>query len=203
MIDEILFASGNSGKLSEVRATAAEHGVRVLAPSDIGGAPPEVEESASDYLGNARLKAHAFFAWSGIPSLSDDTGLEVDALNGRPGVLSARYAGPSASPADNIAKLLGELHGATNRSARFYCVLYAILDERNHMTAEAVLEGEIAQAPRGGGGFGYDSVFVVRGTGRTLAELKHEGSPVETHRIKACRNLFTKLRDVPGTGVCS
>lgn len=189
---ELLFASGNEGKYKEVSSIGESFGLRILHPRDLGmpGPPPEVEENAPDYLGNARLKAEAFKRWSGLPSLADDTGLEVDALEGGPGVHSARYSEPGATPARNIEKLLAALDGVSNRSARFYCLLYLALDERNHLTAEATLEGDIALERRGDGGFGYDSVFVVRGTGRTLAELKGAGGEVETHRMAACRRLF-------------
>lgn len=193
---EILFASTNKGKLAEVRQVGAEFGLSVLSPADIllegRGEIPDVDESAGSYSGNSQLKADAFCAWSGLPVVADDTGLEVDALNGRPGVYSARYAGPAAEPSQNIAKLLSELSGvpASRRTARFYCFLYFRTPGGEVRVAEGALRGAIAEAQSGGGGFGYDSIFTVEGTNETLAQLKERKHPVATHRINACRTLF-------------
>jgi XTP/dITP diphosphohydrolase len=202
----ILFASTNRGKFREVEEVARSFGINLVSPLDLTGSdyrrfgltaplapPPEVEENADTYIGNAKLKADAYFEWSGIPSLSDDTGLEVDALNGAPGLYSARYGGPGCTPETNIDRLLGNLQNQTSRSARFYCVLYLRFDPSNSLTAEATLEGEILRERRGGGGFGYDSVFKVQGSESTLAELKSSGEVVDTHRIIACRKLFSCL----------
>jgi XTP/dITP diphosphohydrolase len=187
-----LFASNNPGKLSEVRYVADSFSLEILNPAELGkGTPPNPEETASTYLGNAKIKAESFFQWSGLPSLADDTGLEVDALAGSPGVFSARYAGPSATSEANVRKLLDSLRGVEVRTARFYCLLYFIVDRQNVLTAEAYLDGSIAQEPRGGGGFGYDNIFEVAGSGHTLAELKADGGHIETHRVLACRKLFS------------
>lgn len=196
---EILFASTNKGKLAEVRQVGAEFGLTVISPAEISlegrGAIPDVDESAGSYAGNAQLKADAFSMWSGIPVFADDTGLEVDALGGRPGVYSARYAGPAADPSQNIAKLIAELSGvpAPQRTARFYCFLYFKTPNGEVRVAEGALRGTIAEAPSGGGGFGYDSIFKVDGTTETLAQLKERKHPVVTHRIDACRSLFQAI----------
>ena len=154
---------------------------------------PEVLESAADYAGNARLKAEAFAAWSGLAAVADDTGLEVQALGGAPGILSARFAGEQGNMKANIAKLLKEMEGQNNRQAFFRCVLCLVQPSVVPLTVEGILTGEIAREPRGAGGFGYDNVFVVAGCGRTLAELKEAKVEIKTHRILALEKLFAQL----------
>lgn len=202
----LLFASSNEGKLVEVREIAASFSFRVLTPLELQeeaslfsglhspeGTIPEVKESADSYLGNARLKAEAFYNWSGMASLADDAGLEVDALGGAPGVFSSRYAGLRASSPDNIQKLLAALAEAKDRSARFRSVLLLKLNKTQELIAEATLSGVIAEQVDGSGGFGYDSVFVVDGYAKTLARLKEERVVVKTHRILALEQLFRSL----------
>lgn len=163
-------------------------------PAGIG----DVAEDAEDLQGNARLKARAVCEAAGQAAVSDDTGLEVDALAGAPGVRSARYAGETASSADNVAKLLAELRQAgavspAQRTARFRTVAMAVWPDGTELCAEGIVEGRIAAEPRGLGGFGYDSVFVpAEGDGRTFAEMgddKHEIS----HRGRAFRALAAVL----------
>ena len=191
---KILFASSNKGKSAEIKEVAQSFPeISIVFPEEVGPGAPEVEESAADYRGNAELKARAYQAWGGVPALADDTGLEVKALNGLPGVRSARYAGEPSNPKKNIAKLLEELRGCADRRARFVCVLVAILQDLTIVTSEAALEGSIIEGTRGSGGFGYDSIFVPAGFTKTLAELKGEGSSVETHRIAAARKLFSDI----------
>jgi len=203
----VVFATSNPGKLEELRAAAAGRGLHVAGPHELCGAeafsyglpgplssPPEVQETGGTYLENARLKAEALFAWSGLPSLADDTGLEVEALSGRPGLHTARYAGEGASAAENRRKLLQELAGAGCRRAVFRCVLFLRLDAERDLAVEAVLPGSISEAERGQGGFGYDSIFSVDGYGLTLAELKEKGIPVKTHRILALEAMIDSLR---------
>ena len=172
---------------------ANELGVSVSEPV------PDVAEHADSYHGNARLKADSFFRWCGLPSLADDTGLEVDALGGRPGVHSARYAGPHGRSEDNIRKLLREISqspslGKKGRRARFVCHLVLKFGDGQYVENHAELMGEIGFAPHGHGGFGYDSVFIVDGYGKTLAELKEKDLPVKTHRILALEKLLSGLR---------
>ena len=192
----LLFASTNSGKLAEVREVAAQFGIKILDPATLKGKfgeVPEVAENASDYLGNARLKAEAFRRWASLPVLADDTGLEVDALGGAPGLQTARYAGVGARAEQNIAKLQEALTGKSNRRARFVCVLCLIDSNGEEAVSRATLEGEIAQSPVGRGGFGYDPVFIVSGTELSLAELKERGVSVKTHRVLALEQLFGEL----------
>ena len=199
---QILFASTNKGKFKEASALCAEHGLKLVSPYEVAGngPVPDVDENQGTYVGNCRLKAEAFFAWSGLPSLADDTGLEVAALNGRPGVHSARYSGPDANGLKNNEKLLSELAtlGAgqqkpVDRSARFVCKLVLAFGNGEYLEADGELPGSIGVDMRGGGGFGYDCVFQVDGYGRTLAQLKEKGVPVKTHRILALEKMIGML----------
>ncbi|MDC0357319.1 gamma-butyrobetaine hydroxylase-like domain-containing protein [Oligoflexia bacterium] len=202
----IVFASLNSGKVLEVTATAEQHGVAIIAPQVLIGSeskgfgfdcpltdPPRVVEDADTYLGNAQLKAQGFWSWCKLPCLADDTGLEVDALKGAPGLYSARFAGEDGNAQNNRAKLLTELEGVQDRKARFRCVLYFMQSKDSVLTVDAVLEGAIALNEKGGGGFGYDSLFVVDGYGETLAALKEQNIPVKTHRVLALEKFFREL----------
>lgn len=149
---------------------------------------PAVEEVGETLEENARLKATAVREATGLGALADDTGLEVDALGGEPGVRAARYAGPEGRSADNIARLLGALAHCTDRRARFRTVALAALADGTELVALGTLEGRIAERPRGRSGFGYDSVFVPdAGDGRTLAELDANDKHRLSHRGQAFR----------------
>jgi XTP/dITP diphosphohydrolase len=189
---KIVFATGNKGKLSEVQEIADTFGIVVVSPHEIMRSTQyaDINEVGKSYLENAKLKANACFTWSGMPSLGDDSGLEVDVLGGRPGLFTARYAGEGATSARNIAKLLKVLEKQTIRTARFRCVLFLRMSERITYKAEAILEGSITREPRGKQGFGYDPLFEIPGTGKTLAELKEIEPKFKTHRILACERLF-------------
>ncbi len=199
-MEKILFGSSNRGKLEEARK---EWGKIICSPSElverVGSVAPEVIEDGTTYFENARKKVEALFAWSGgMATFSDDTGLEVMALHGAPGLHSARYAGPENDPAKNIAKLLEALRGAEDRRARFVCTLVYKSRDVDCLVAEGELCGRIASEQTGRGGFGYDSVFIVDGFhGKTLAELKQCGDGVVTHRVAALRALKTKLQLPP------
>jgi len=156
---------------------------------------PEVEEDGATLEDNARLKALALVAATGFPAVADDTGLEVQALGGAPGVRSARFAGEEATYADNVAKLLAELTGvpASQRRARFRTVALAAWPDGREIVVDGQVEGTVALTPRGTGGFGYDSVFVPdEGDGRTFAELVDE-SPSAKHRLSHRGRAFTAL----------
>lgn len=153
---------------------------------------PDVEETGATLEANARLKAEALTRATGMPAIADDTGLEVDAVGGAPGVRSARYAGEGAAYADNVAKLLAELEGvpAEARTARFVTVATATWPDGGEAVGRGVLEGRIADEARGSGGFGYDPVFVpAEGDGRTLAELTGAEKHALSHRGRALRAL--------------
>jgi XTP/dITP diphosphohydrolase len=188
----LLLASANPGKLRELRAILAGLPVELVGLADAGpGRPPEVAETGATFLENALLKAHAYAAWSGLAAAADDSGLEVDALGGAPGVRSARYAGPGADDRANLDKLLAAMAGVPpeRRSARFRCAAVLVDPELGEWHAEAVWEGRLLEAPRGEGGFGYDPVFVPDGWELTSAEVDPATKDAASHRGRAFRAL--------------
>ncbi|WP_412060481.1 RdgB/HAM1 family non-canonical purine NTP pyrophosphatase [Rubrivirga sp. IMCC45206] len=179
----LVLATRNPGKVAELAARLDGLGVDVVTAAEVG-APP-VEEDAPTLRGNAEKKARALVAHTGRPALADDTGLEVDALDGAPGVHSARFAGPEATDADNRAHLLASLDGAADRGARFRTVL-AFADGDTVHYFDGVCEGTIASAESGDGGFGYDALFVpADGDGRTFAEMTAAEKNAISHRGRA------------------
>mgnify|MGYP001319063193 CR=1 FL=1 len=195
----ILFASANQGKLQEAQETARPYSIEIIGAQQISleyNLPdiPQVSESGKNYLENAALKAQAFFLWSGgLPTLADDSGLEVKALGFAPGVLSARYAGECADDTDNVNKLLRELEGVVDRSASFLCYLYLKTGQSTYLTAHGELRGRIAHRPSGSGGFGYDPLFIPEGYEKSLAYLKQSRGAPKTHRVAAFEKLFSAL----------
>lgn len=177
MTPRLVLATANPAKVSEFRALLGDLGYEIRSVRDYPGLtlPPEGDAS---YAENARAKARATATATGATALADDSGLEVDALGGRPGVASARYGGPGLTDAQRVAGLLAEVAGAATRTARFRCVLALVAPWGEEATVEGVVEGVLADRPRGGGGFGYDPVFLVPALGRTFAEL----DPAEKHR---------------------
>ena len=170
MMIDILAATGNAHKVLEMSAILAPAGVRLLSALDVGGIPEVIEDGAS-FRENAVKKACEVAAATGRRVVADDSGLEVEALAGEPGVLSARYAGAGGNDGRNVRKLLARLAGVTDRRARFVCVI-AVADPGGLIgTAEGEVQGRIVDAPRGTGGFGYDPVFVPAGYEQTFAEL--------------------------------
>ena len=190
-----IVASGNRHKLGEISALLRSLPVTLEPlPADVV-LPPE---DGATLLANARIKARAAAAATRQIALADDTGLEVDALGGEPGVYTARYAGEDATFDDNNRLLLRNLeriHGV-NRRARFRCVFVLASTEGKEVSAEGRLEGFIADAPRGTAGFGYDPIFVPEGTGRTLAELSAEEKNALSHRGRAAAALVERLRQL-------
>jgi XTP/dITP diphosphohydrolase len=194
-VPELCVASDNAGKLAELTRLLAGTAWRVLPQRACGVTP--VEETGETFLENALLKARNAAAISGRPALADDSGLEVDALRGAPGVRSARYAGDHATDADNTAKLLATLREipAKERSARFRCVIVLLRHAHDPapIVCEGVWEGGIATAPRGTHGFGYDPVFLPAGSRLTSAELAPEEKDRASHRGQALRQLLPAL----------
>ena len=190
MISRLVIASRNSDKVSEIEAVLLDLGLVGEVAS--GLELPEVEETGSSLEDNALLKARSAAEATGLPSLGDDTGLEVTALGGGPGVLSMRYAGPSASYDDNVDKLLAEMEGVADRSARFRTVMALFMPNGEWVTAEGVLPGVITYERRGTGGFGYDPVFEVDGL--TLAEMGTDAKNSLSHRARALQALAEKVR---------
>ncbi|OZC03886.1 RdgB/HAM1 family non-canonical purine NTP pyrophosphatase [Rubricoccus marinus] len=180
----LVLATRNPGKVAELDARLSGLGIDLVSASGVEGAP-EVDEDRDTLRGNAEKKARALFEHTGEASLADDTGLEVDALGGAPGVHSARYAGPEADDAANRQKLLASLSGRTDRAARFRTVL-AFADEAGVEFFDGVCEGTIAPEASGDGGFGYDSVFVpADGDGRTFAQMDAAEKNGISHRGRA------------------
>lgn len=195
MIEKIVLATGNKGKLREFRGLLEGVFGNIVSLNDLES-PPEVTEDGETFRENALKKARAISAYSGIPALADDSGLEVEALGGRPGVYSARYAGEGATDRDNIRKLLVELKGVANRKARFVCVLALVTPDGKEITAEGTCEGVILTGPRGEGGFGYDPVFFLQEYDRTMAEIPAELKNRISHRALACESLAKHLREM-------
>lgn len=195
----LVLASANPHKVEEIAAIlAGELGgaIELVArPADV----PEVEESEDTLAGNARLKAQALREATGLGSIADDSGLEVDALGGAPGVRSARFAGPGATYSDNVTKLLDALeavgaHAPERRSARFRTVALAVLDDGREVLREGVVEGRIVGRPRGRAGFGYDPVFEpLEGGGSTFGELDAAAKHAISARGRAFRALAAAL----------
>ena len=186
-------ATRNPGKLREFRSLLEPHGYHVFGLEDVG-LTKEHEETGDTFLENARLKAIGYSAETDLPVLGDDSGLEVFALGGRPGVHSARYAGPHATDSERIRKLLGELEGSgAGRDARFVCALALARHGSLVAESEGQCAGVILAEPRGSHGFGYDPVFYFPALGKTFAELDEAEKNLHSHRGHAVRALLARL----------
>lgn len=193
MVRELVLATRNRHKREELAALLSDLGMRIRSLDEFPDVP-EVIEDGETCEANAVKKARAIADATALPAVADDTGLEVDALGGRPGVYAARYAGEGATYEDNWRKLLHELAGVPRerRTARFVTVAAMAIPADGIQVAQGVLEGVIAEAPSGTQGFGYDPVFVVPGSGMTLAQLSAEQKNRISHRAKA----FMKVREM-------
>lgn len=192
---QLVIASNNPGKLREFQRMLAPLGIEVLTQAQLG--IREAEEPHVTFLENALAKARHVSQLSGLPALADDSGICVDALNGAPGVISARYAGDNPkSDARNNEKLLREMQGIADRRAHYYCVLVLLhsADDPQPLVAEGEWHGEIGRAPQGEGGFGYDPLFWLPQYGKTAAELSHEEKALISHRAKALKILLQRLQ---------
>jgi XTP/dITP diphosphohydrolase len=194
----MLIATSNKGKVAEIAALLEGMDCRVIGLDDLPQAPPPVEETGTTFVANALIKADYYHAATGLLTLADDSGLEVDALGGRPGVYSARYGGEGLSSADQITLLLEELKDTPEekRTARFVCAIAlvgAVGEAQIRETFEGRCEGRIAFAPRGSGGFGYDPIFIDAELGRAFAELSREEKSARSHRGKALRAAIKRI----------
>lgn len=190
-MDKLVLASRNKNKIEEMKSLVAGLGIEVFSALDF----PELEEVEEDLPtleGNALKKARYVHQQTGLPALSDDTGLEVEALNGAPGVYSARYAGENATYQDNVLKLLREMNGNKNRSAQFRTVV-ALVTQDEEFTFEGICEGEIIAEQRGEKGFGYDPVFLPKGFENTFAELDGSTKNEISHRGRAIHKFISFL----------
>ena len=187
----VVVASKNADKVAEVEAVLASIDPPIVV---IGGHTwPDIDETEDTLAGNALLKARAVVAATGHAAVADDTGLEVDALGGAPGVTTARYAGEDATYDDNVDKMLRELEGVESRSARFRTAVALVTPDGEELVLEGVLEGVITTERRGTGGFGYDPIFEV--DGRTLAEIPAEEKNAISHRATALYALAHALEE--------
>jgi len=194
---KVVIASHNRGKIAEIAGILASSGLE-LAGLDGFEPYPEPEETGGTFLENAMIKAAAARGATGLPALADDSGLEVDALGGAPGVRSARYGGDGLSDAGRYTKLLEELAGvpAEKRTARFRCVMVLMPapgSESDALVTEGVLEGRIADEPAGENGFGYDPVFYVPAAGKTAAQMEPAEKNAISHRYRALAEMRAML----------
>ena len=191
---EIVVATSNKGKVAEIVLALASLPVKVLSLSDFDPIPEAVEDGAS-FLDNALLKARHYARYTGKACLADDSGLEVDFLQGAPGIYSARYAGEFADDNANNEKLLMELSqvDCAKRRARFRCVLAVVDTDDSFLTTDGICDGVIGTEKRGTGGFGYDSLFYVPQLNKTMAELSKEEKNSISHRGRALKDMVSKL----------
>ena len=201
---EIVVATGNRNKLAELRTIGDRFGLTLLSPAEAQstfslGPIPEVEENGATFAANALLKAEAFQRWSGRAALGDDSGIEIDALGGAPGVFSARYAGPGANDSERISKLVFELdralekNPAAGRTGRFRCSLALKLSDGSLFESDGSLEGTVLAEPRGTHGFGYDPILLISEFGKTLAEVDFQFTCEQGFRARAAEKLFGAL----------
>jgi XTP/dITP diphosphohydrolase len=197
---ELVLASDNRGKLNELTALLSDSGFSVVGQGALGVTP--AEETGETFVENAILKARNAALQTGHPAIADDSGLEVNALNGAPGVYSARFAGDHASDSDNVTKLLSRLEKIPweDRNARFRCLMVYLrrADDPAPLICEGTWSGVVTQAPSGQNGFGYDPVFWVPDEGCTAAELDSERKNGLSHRARALRMLMERLKESAG-----
>ena len=191
--NKLVIASGNAGKLAEFEALLTPLGIQVISQTSLGITDPK--ETGIAFVENALIKARNAAKLSGMAALADDSGLCVDVLDGAPGLISAHYAGKHGNASANIAKLLADMRGAQNRSARFVSVLVLVRHELDPLPliAQGEWRGEILSAPRGSNGFGYDSIFFDVSLGKSAAELDSAVKNVCSHRAKALFALSQQL----------
>jgi XTP/dITP diphosphohydrolase len=201
VFERLVLASNNRGKLAEFDALLAPLSITVLAQGRFE--IPEAPEPYMTFLENALTKARHAARLTGLAALADDSGLCVDALNGAPGVLSARYAGEPRSDARNNEALVSALRGQTQRSAHYACVLVLVrhAGDPEPLVATGRMDGEIIEHPRGSGGFGYDPYFLLPSLGKTVAELDAALKNEISHRALAMQALFEQMRMLPGVAI--
>ena len=187
-----VLATHNPGKIREMGEILKDFGIEVVSPRDLG-LTVDVEETGTTFAENAMLKAKAICKAAGLPAIADDSGLCVDALGGAPGVYSARYGGEGLDDKGRYMLLLSSLRGAPTRAAHFACAVACAFPNGDTLTAEGRCDGSIAYAPLGEGGFGYDPVFLLPGTGKTFGQLTQEEKSAVSHRGRALKDFAGKL----------
>ena len=189
---KFVLATHNPGKIQEMQAILSQLGVEVVSPAELG-VDVDVEETGETFAENAMLKAKAICAAAGLPAIADDSGLCVDALNGGPGVYSARYGCEGLDDAGRTALLLQNMRGQTTRAAHFACAIACAFPNGDTLTAEGRCDGAVAFAPMGQGGFGYDPVFLVPEKAKTFSQMTAEEKNEISHRGRALRTFSEKL----------
>ena len=197
MSEKFVLATHNPGKLKEMSDILARFGVEVVSPGDLG-ITVDVEETGTTFAENAMLKAKAICAAAKLPAIADDSGLCVDALNGGPGVYSARYGGEGLDDKGRYTLLLNNMRGQTTRAAHFTCSIACAFPNGDTLTAEGRCDGTIAFAPMGEGVFGYDPVFFVPSLAKTFGQLTAEEKSTISHRGKALKSFAEKLETYLG-----
>ena len=197
MSEKFVLASHNPGKIKEMSAILAQFGVEVVSPRELG-ITVDVEETGTTFAENAMLKAKAICAAAKLPAIADDSGLCVDALNGGPGVYSARYGGEGLDDKGRYTLLLNNMRGQTTRAAHFACAIACAFPNGDTLTAEGQVQGTIAFAPMGEGGFGYDPVFFVPEKAKTFGQLTAEEKSTISHRGQALKEFSAKLETYLG-----
>lgn len=198
MLNKLVIATGNAGKLREIRQLLEPLAIEVLPQSDFD--IPEADEPYFTFIENALAKARHTSLHSGLPALADDSGICVDALQGAPGVYSARFGGEPRSDARNNEKLLQALSGEKNRHAHYYCAMVLVRnpEDPQPLIAQGIWAGQILTAPRGEGGFGYDPLFLDPASGKTGAELPLETKNTISHRGQALRDMLQQIARLQG-----
>ena len=192
MAEKFVLATHNPGKLAEMKAILSGLGVEVISPAG-AGVSVDVEETGATFAENAMLKAKAVCAAAGLPAIADDSGLCVNALNGGPGVYSARYGGEGLDDRGRCMLLLRSMRGQTTRAAHFTCSIACAFPNGDTLTAEGICQGAIAFAPIGDGGFGYDPVFLLPEKAKTFGQLTPEEKAAVSHRGRALAEFAGKL----------
>jgi XTP/dITP diphosphohydrolase len=196
-MSDVVLASDNQGKIREINSLLRNTPLEVVGQGSLGVEP--IEETGTTFIENALLKARNAARQTGLAAIADDSGLEVDALEGRPGVYSARFAGPQATDTKNDEKLLAALDGISpeKRSARFRCAMVYVThaDDADPLICEGAWEGKIITEPKGDNGFGYDQIFWIEGEKATAAELAPERKNILSHRGQALRMLVAQLAE--------
>jgi len=196
-MSDVVLASDNQGKIREINSLLRNTPLEVVGQGSLGVEP--IEETGTTFIDNALLKARNAARQTGLAAIADDSGLEVDALGGRPGVYSARFAGPQATDTKNVEKLLAALDGISpeKRSARFRCAMVYVThaDDPDPLICEGAWEGKIITEPKGDNGFGYDPIFWIEGEKATAAELAPERKNILSHRGQALRMLVAQLAE--------
>ena len=197
---EIVMATNNAGKVKEMQALFDELGIKVLALKDVLSEPIDVEENGTTFEENAIIKAEAICKMIGQVVIADDSGIEIDAMDKKPGVESARFLGHDTSYDYKNNYILNLLKDATNRSARYVCAMAMAIPGRDTIVFRETMEGEIAYEPKGENGFGYDPIFFFPPTNKTGAEMSLEEKNQYSHRAKATRHILEVVKEMTNNG---